>query len=132
LYCLLEEIPKLKTDSDTEVTKLTYFFIICCCSDVTLCYHGYRFSNQTSSHQCHGNASIAKAIGIAIAILFKFCIGIAIAITFAASIVIVIAIHFPSIANNPDGFSIDDQHVSNFLNTVLECRCLLMFETLGA
>jgi hypothetical protein len=102
LYSLLEEIPKLKTDSDTEVAKLTYFFIICCCSDVTLCYHGYRLSNQTPSHQCHANASIAKTIAIAIAILFKFCIGIAIAITFAASIVIVIAIHFPSIANNPD------------------------------
>jgi hypothetical protein len=88
LYCLLEEIPKLKTDSDTEVTKLTYIlFIICCCSDVTLCYHGFRFSNQTPSYQCHGNASIAKTIDIAIAILFKFCIGIAIAITFAASIV---------------------------------------------
>jgi hypothetical protein len=37
------------------------------------------------------NASIAKTIGIAIAILF------------AASIVIVIAIHCPNIANNPVG-----------------------------
>jgi hypothetical protein len=84
-----------------KLLNLHIFFIICCCSDITLCYHGYRFSNQTPSHQCHGNATIAKTIGIAIAILFKFCIGIAIAITFAASIVIVIAIHFPSIANNP-------------------------------